>query len=172
MCKIGTLCHCSGNVNCKNVHYKKVPFGAFLYLNNPLFYDKIVLQEIIRKGKPMKKVMNKINFAIISMMVASPAFAAVNESALCLLMNDLRGVFNMLRTFAFIGAAFTIAGWAWGYISGGKVGDDKSGGAMGELKNKGSALLIGFILLFSVGLVLQFLVSATGAKTLGCVTNW
>lgn len=113
----------------------------------------------------MKKIMNKINFAIIGMMVASPAFAVVNESAMCLFMNDLRGVFNMLRTFAFIGAAFLIAGWAWGYISKGEA-------KMDDLKNKGSGLLVGFILLFSVGLILQFLVSATGAKALGCVMNW
>ena len=69
----------------------------------------------------MKKVMNKINMAIIGMMVASPAFAAVRGNAICLLLNDLKGVFNMLRTFAFIGAAFMIAGWAWGYISKGEA---------------------------------------------------
>ena len=109
--------------------------------------------------------MNKINFAIIGMMVASPAFAAVNESAMCLFMRDLRGVFNMLRTFAFIGAAFMIAGWAWGYISSGKA-------EIKDLKDKGTGLLVGFILLFSVGLILQFLVSASGGRALGCVMDW
>ena len=109
--------------------------------------------------------MNKVNMAIIGMMVASPAFAVVNESAMCLFMKDLRGVFNMLRTFAFIGAAFMIAGWAWGYISKGEA-------KMDELKNKGSGLLVGFILLFSVGLILHFWVSASGGKALGCVMDW
>lgn len=113
----------------------------------------------------MKKIMNKINFAIVGMMVASPAFAAVNENAMCVFMRDLRGIFNMLRTFAFIGAAFLIAGWAWGYISKGEA-------KMDDLKNKGTGLLIGFILLFSVGLILQFLVSASGGKALGCVMDW
>jgi len=113
----------------------------------------------------MKKVMNKINMAIISMMVASPAFATVNDSAMCLFMKDLRGVFNMLRTFAFIGAAFMIAGWAWGYISSGKA-------EIKDLKDKGTGLLVGFILLFSVGLILQFLVSASGGRALGCVMDW
>ena len=113
----------------------------------------------------MKKVMNKINMAIIAAMVSSPAFAVVNESAMCLFMKDLRGVFNMLRTFAFIGAAFMIAGWAWGYISKGEA-------KMDDLKNKGTGLLIGFILLFSVGLILQFLVSASGGRALGCVMDW
>ena len=113
----------------------------------------------------MKKVMNKINMAIIAAMVSSPAFAVVNESAMCLFMKDLRGVFNMLRTFAFIGAAFMIAGWAWGYISKGEA-------KMDDLKTKGTGLLIGFILLFSVGLILQFLVSASGGRALGCVMDW
>lgn len=113
----------------------------------------------------MKKVMNKVNMAIIGMMVASPAFAVVNDSAMCLFMKDLRGVFNMLRTFAFIGAAFMIAGWAWGYISSGKA-------EIKDLKDKGTGLLVGFILLFSVGLILQFLVSASGGKALGCVMDW
>lgn len=109
----------------------------------------------------MKKIMNKVNFAIIGMMVASPAFAAVNDSAICMLLNDLKGVFNMLRTFAFIGAAFMIAGWAWGYISSGKA-------EIKDLKDKGTGLLVGFILLFSIGLVLQFLLSASGGRTFGC----
>jgi hypothetical protein len=116
----------------------------------------------------MKKVMNKINFAIIGLMVASPAFAAgVNGSALCSVLGQLKGVFDMLRTFCFIGAAFTIAGWAWGYIS--KPGDMK----MEDLKTKGSGLLVGFILLFSVGLILQFLVMAANG-TWGCpeLRNW
>lgn len=140
----------------------KGAIGRLLYLNNRKIYDKIVLQENIRKGIFMKKITNKINMAIISMMVASPAFAAnVNESAICLLLNDLKGVFNMLRTFCFIGAAFMIAGWAWGYISKGEAKLD-------DLKSKGTGLLIGFILLFSVGLILQFLLSASGGRTFGC----
>ena len=116
----------------------------------------------------MKKIMNKINFAIIAMTVANPAFAAVNEKAICIFLRDLRGVFNMLRTFAFIGAAFLIAGWAWGYISKPK---DMS---MDDLKTKGTGLLVGFILLFSIGLILQFLISASGARTFDCpeLLNW
>ena len=115
----------------------------------------------------MKRIMNKFNMAIIGMMVASPAFAVANESALCMLVAELKPIFNMLRTFCFIGAAFMIAGWAWGYISKGKVGDKD--GAMGELKEKGTGLLVGFLLLFSVGIILQFLVAASGkGGSLGC----
>ena len=110
----------------------------------------------------MKKIMNKINLAIIGMTIASPAVAAqVNGGAICMLLNDLKGVFNMLRTFAFIGAAFMIAGWAWGYISSGKA-------EIKDLKEKGTGLLVGFILLFAVGVILQFLLSAAGGRTFGC----
>jgi len=117
----------------------------------------------------MKKVMNKINFAIIGMMVASPAFAAINESGICSILAELKKVFNLLRTFAFIGAAFMIAAWAWGYISAGKIDAAK------EAKDKGMALVVGFALLFGVGLVLQFLGSTAGMTSLGCgnqVFNW
>ena len=120
----------------------------------------------------MKKIINKINFAIIGLMVASPAFAVVQENAICMLLNDMKGIFNMLRTFCFIGAAFMIAGWAWGYISGGK--DGKASPSMDDLKTKGTGLLVGFILLFSVGLILQFLLSASGGRTFGCsgIAQW
>jgi len=100
----------------------------------------------------MKKVANKINMAIIGMMVASPAFAAINESAMCDLVRELGGVFRMLRTFCFIGAAFMIAGWAWGFISAGEAKPD-------DIKKKGIGLLVGFLLLFGIALILQFLVS-------------
>lgn len=116
----------------------------------------------------MKKLINKINFALIGIMASAPAMAAVNENGLCELLDELRSVFNMLRTLAFIGAAFIIANWAWGYIS--KPGDLK----IDDLKTKGSGMLVGFILLFSVGLILSFLMTTSGAKTIGCpeLLNW
>lgn len=110
----------------------------------------------------MKKIMNKINFAIIAMVVSVPAFAAVNESAICGLVKELKGVFELLRTLAFIGAAFYIAGWAWEFISKGEAKPD-------DIKKKGIGLLVGFILLFSIGVLLQVLVSTSGGQILGCI---
>ena len=117
----------------------------------------------------MKKIMNKINFALIALMVSVPAFAAKSgasntitiDGGMCELIERLHGIFSILRILAFVGAAFYIAGWAWKYIS---SGDAK----MDDLKNKGTGLLIGFILLFGVGLILQFLLSASGGRTFGC----
>lgn len=107
--------------------------------------------------------------AVIGIMVASPALAAqINESGLCVLLEEFKTIFSMLRTFAFVGAAFTIAGWAWGYISSGKF-------EMKDVKDKGTGLLVGFILLFGIGVILQFLMSTAGGRALGCVnvlTGW
>lgn len=115
----------------------------------------------------MKKLIYKINMAIIGIMVSAPAMATVNENGLCVLMKDFRGVFNMVRTLAFIGAAFIIANWAWGFISKGEV-------KMDDVKNKGTAMLVGFILLFMIGTILSFLMTTSGAKTIGCpeLLNW
>ena len=106
----------------------------------------------------MKKVMNKINGARVAMMTAVPAFAAgeggVNGSAICDLVTQMAEVFKMLRVFCFVGAAFMIVSWAWGYISKGDVG-------MEDLKKKGTALIVGFILLFAIGLIFSFLVNVS-----------
>ena len=107
--------------------------------------------------------MNKINFAIIAMMVSVPAFAAGTDG-ICGLISRLQDVFKFLRTLAFIGAAFYIAQWAWDFI---KAGDAK----VDDLKKKGIGLLTGFIMLFSIGILLSFVLSATGGQVLGCVTD-
>ncbi len=109
----------------------------------------------------MKKIMNKINFAVIAMMVSVPAFA----DPMCDLIGRMKGVFGLLRTLAFVGAGFYIAGWAWDYIK--NAGGDK-GFSVEDVKKKGIGLLVGFTLFFIIGLVLSFLLSATGQTTLGC----
>ena len=121
----------------------------------------------------MKKVMNKINFAIICLMTVMPVFAALPkrqvtvESDMCKLMTSLHDVFNILRIAAFIGAAFYIAGWAWDFIAKGKA-------EMKDVKDKGLGLLVGFSLLFIIGAILSFIMSATGMQMMGCdvLKNW
>jgi len=116
----------------------------------------------------MKKITNKINFALIALMAsAAPAFAA--NDGLCNLVAKLGGLLGTLRTLAFIGAGFSIAGWAYGFISAGKV-------EMKDIKEKGIGLLVGFVLLFGIGAVLSFLMSAAGeGGSMGCKAqfqNW
>ncbi|MBD5400309.1 hypothetical protein HDR61_01000 [bacterium] len=111
----------------------------------------------------MKKLMKKINFAIIAAMVSGPAMAA-NDAGICALIVQMQQVFRILRTLAFVGAAFAVAGWAWGYISKGEVKFD-------DVQKKGIGMLVGFILLAAVGIVLTAITSTAGLNVLGCVTT-
>lgn len=113
----------------------------------------------------MKKIMNKANFAIVGLMASmAPAMAA--DNGLCNLVKELGGLLGMLRTLAFIGAGFTIAGWAWGFISSGKV-------ELKDVQTKGIGLLVGFVLLFGVGMVLSFLMSAAApGGSLNCAAEF
>ena len=119
----------------------------------------------------MKKVLNKINFAIVGLMAtASSAFAeggtSSTDSALCGLVRELGGVLGTLRILAFIGAGFLIAGWAWDFIAKGDVKLD-------DVKKKGVGLLTGVILLFAIGTVLSFLIGAAkDGGSLGCKTDF
>ena len=118
----------------------------------------------------MKKQLKVIGFAALAAFVAvSGASAAttglVDETGLCKLIDEFKGIFGLLRTLAFIGAGFIIAKWGWEYIS--KTQDLK----LDDVQKKGISMLVGFILLFGIGTFLQLLGSATGADLLGCVTT-
>ena len=113
----------------------------------------------------MKKIMNKANFAIVGLMASmAPAMAA--DNGLCNLVKELGGLLGMLRTLAFIGAGFTIAGWAWKYISSGSV-------KLEDVQKQGIGLLVGFVLLFGIGTVLSFLMSAAApGGSLNCAAQF
>ena len=120
------------------------------------------------KGFYMKKLMKKLNFAIIGVMVSVPAMAAGNiNQALCDLAEQFGEIFSAIRLLAFVGAGITIAGWAWGYISAGKID------AIKEVKEKGIAMLIGFILLFGIGTLLTVFMNMAGdGGSLECVEKF
>ena len=116
----------------------------------------------------MKKQIKMIGFAALSaMLVVASASAATGQLAknasLCGLIAEFQGIFKLLRTLAFVGAGFIIAGWAWTYIS--KPADFKP---MEEVQKKGIGMIVGFILLFGIGTFLQVLSSTTGLKMLDC----
>ena len=123
----------------------------------------------------MKKLLQKFGVAGIVVLAGGAAALAngaagvgVDQSGLCALIGQMQGVFKILRTLAFVGAAFIIAGWAWGYISSGKF-------EMEDLRKKGTGMLVGFVLLFGIGIVLQFFLSSTGLELIGCqdaILNW
>ncbi len=112
----------------------------------------------------MKKISNYFLAASVFVMANVPAFAA-EETAVCKLINDLKPIINTLRTLAFVGAAFVLMDWAWGFIQKGEVGKD-------DLKNKGVGMLVGFFLLFGVGILLHFVGSKGGASFFECNVDW
>ncbi len=115
----------------------------------------------------MKRLLRTFGLAGAAVVAGgSSAFAASAASgmsaALCKLAEELGGVFSTLSVLAFVGAAFIIAGWAWGFISSGKV-------EMKDVKEKGVGMLVGFILLFGMGSFLQiFLELSKDGGALGC----
>jgi len=106
----------------------------------------------------MKKISNYFLAASVFVMASMPAFA---ESPVCGLITGLKPVINVLRTLAFVGAAFVLMDWAWGFIKAGEVKKD-------DLEKKGLGMLVGFFLLFAVGLILQFVGSGKGAEFFNC----
>lgn len=78
----------------------------------------------------------------------------------CSLVSGLWNILATLRTLAFIGAAFILAGWAWEFVTKGL--DDKGTTGLEGAKKKGIGMIIGFILLFGVGMVIQFLPGTFG----------
>lgn len=110
----------------------------------------------------MKKLIRRINFALVSLMAMPVAALAAGNGAsidftksICDLALSFGGVFKALRLAAFIGAGFILAAWAWDFIS---KGDAK----LDDAKKKGMGMLIGFMLLFLVGILLSAVLSMTG----------
>lgn len=114
----------------------------------------------------MKKLIQKINVASLMLFAmtmggAQAASAPTNSYStalstnICGLVREMGTLFGTLRTLAFIGAAFIIAGWAWGYISSGKV-------ELKDVKEKGVGMLVGFVLLFTIGALITVFMPGNG----------
>lgn len=119
----------------------------------------------------MKKLSKKFNFMLVGVMAAlMPKIASaaaemnINENAICDLITNLGGLLKVIRVMAFIGAGFIIAQWAWEFIKAGDVD-------MNKVKDKGAGMLVGFTLLFMIGVVLSFLMSTAGGKMIGCAAT-
>lgn len=116
----------------------------------------------------MKKIMRRINFALVAMMTAPISAFADDGKALamgetvCELAQQFGAVFKGLRLLAFIGAGFILASWAWTYISKGEA-------KLEDVKTKGMGMLIGFAMLFLVGVILTAFMTMTGGDR--CVAN-
>jgi len=93
-----------------------------------------------------------------SVEASSAIIGATQQPQVCQLIDSLRGVFVVLRTLCFAGAAFVLMGWAWGFISG------TTEVKLDEAKKKGVGMVIGFILLFTVGLITLFMPDIMGCN--------
>jgi hypothetical protein len=99
----------------------------------------------------MKKLLKLFGmFSIVTLAGIGVAHAADPIVDICPLIEEMQGVFAVLKILAVAGAVFCIAEWAWGYIKTGSIGKD-------EIKDKSVGLLVGFGLLFGITMVLQFL---------------
>ena len=110
-------------------------------------------------------------------LVTVPAVAAnaaavpgLNVSGLCELITQMQGVFKTLRILAFVGAGFIVAKYAWEAITTGTIGGQKT--VVEGLKAVGVPMIVGFVLLFSIGILLGFL---SNGENFGCpalTTGW
>ena len=111
--------------------------------------------------------MNKtVFFAVCAGMLTIPAFAAGDISGMCELIAEMQDIFKLIRTLAFVGAGFMLAKYAWEAISTGKLNDEAD--LVKGAQKTGVPMLVGLILLFAIGTILQVLSSATGAELMGC----
>ena len=114
----------------------------------------------------MKKISNYFwvvaAFLTVNMPGAFAAKTTVSNGGICGLVKELKPVIDTLRTLAFVGAAFILMDWAWGFIKAGDVKKD-------DLQAKGIGMFVGFFLLFGVGFLFHFVGSTGGQEYLGCV---
>ena len=71
----------------------------------------------------MKKISKYALGAMVSMSLFMQNAMAANDG-LCDLIKGLSPVIKTLRTLAFVGAAFVLMDWAWGWIQKGEVGKE------------------------------------------------
>ena len=113
---------------------------------------------------------NKIMFMAIGICaLTTPALAAGDIGGMCELIAEMQGIFKLIRTLAFVGAGFMLAKYAWEAISTGKLNGEAD--LVKGVQKTGVPMLVGLILLFAIGTVLQVLSSATGAELMGCSTE-
>lgn len=96
--------------------------------------------------------------------ISASANAAPVNQGLCDMITKFQEVFKLLRTLAFVGAGFILAKYGWDAISSGKLAGSEN--VVDGLKKIGLPMIIGFALLFSIGILLNFL---SNGENFGCM---
>lgn len=117
-----------------------------------------------------KTALLRIQTSVAVFMMSVPAFSATGtDSGLCNLITELKGVFGTLRTLAFVGAGFILAKYAWEAITSGKINQKDM---VEGIKSVGVPMIIGFVLLFSIGIVLSALLSGKIVECANELKTW
>jgi len=116
------------------------------------------------------KLFKTLAFAGLAVLLgATAAYAAPPAIGnACVLISSLQGIFRTIRNLAFVGAAFILAGWAWQFITQGWGIEKKTD--LTAAKDKGAGMLIGFALLFGIGIIMQFLPAMSDCREI--ITGW
>ncbi len=114
--------------------------------------------------------MPNLTGGLCAAVLIAPAPALAAQNAMCDLIIQLQDVFKILRTLAFVGAGFILAKYGWEAITSGKVGG-KDNIADG-LKAVGVPMIVGFALLFSIGIILGFLSNGANLGCAAITTGW
>ena len=132
----------------------------------------------------MRKLINKLNFAIIGIMTSLSAMAAAPATTaegagkvkvlgadvsgtICELAGKLNGVFKTFQILAFVGAGITLAKWGYDLVTKG------DGWKTDDAQKKLISMLAGTIILFSIGTLLTVFMSMTGdGGSFECATNF
>jgi len=89
---------------------------------------------------------------------------------ICELIIKMQDIFRILRVLAFLGAGFILANYAWQAITTGKINSKDN--IVEGAKSVGVPMLIGFILLFSIGIILQALLTGHVVDCATQLTGW
>lgn len=103
---------------------------------------------------------------VVAMAVFLALAAVTGNIGIC----DLISVFKTLRTLVFVGAGFILAKYDLGAIATGKIGGKDS--IADGLKEIGIPMIVGFALLFSIGILLGFVINGNNFGCDALTNGW
>lgn len=112
---------------------------------------------------------------LLCVMVVGSAIAADTgqqfaiSKEMCDLIKELQSVFKTLRFLAFLGAGFILAKYGWEAISSGKINGKE---LIEGVKTSGISMMVGFALLFMIGVLISILLNGRATGCAELITGW